>query len=193
LLPTFHDHETAPVELAVLSPSPAAVDGPDLYSTSIEHRAFGAVLIDTLAVLFRETDAVREISLTDSLVDVGVGVGLALRFAFAVGFGVAAGFFVAGGVLVVTGDGTAVGRAVDAPTAVTPAPSNPRAAGGALGPGAGVPPLSDDPTTAATITTTRMMPTHVRPLRPESVDGVGTVAGSAAGVGAPDFGLETEV
>lgn len=30
LLPTFHDQDTIPVELAVLSPSPTAVDGPDL-------------------------------------------------------------------------------------------------------------------------------------------------------------------
>jgi hypothetical protein len=82
-----------PAELAVLSPSPAAVEGPDLYSTTIEQRAFADVLIDTEAVLFRETDAVRTVTLTASVVVMGAGVGFDFGF---VGFGVAAGFLVAG-------------------------------------------------------------------------------------------------
>jgi hypothetical protein len=35
LEPTFHVHDATPVLLAYLGPSPAAVDGPDLYSTTI--------------------------------------------------------------------------------------------------------------------------------------------------------------
>ena len=94
LVPTFQDQLTAPVELAVLSPSPAAVEGPDLYSTTIEHRAPADVLMDTIAVLLRETEAVRAVTITESFVVVDVGVGFG--FGFVVGFGVAVGFFVAG-------------------------------------------------------------------------------------------------
>jgi len=34
-VPTFHVQLTAPVALAVFGPRPAAVDGPDLYSTTM--------------------------------------------------------------------------------------------------------------------------------------------------------------
>jgi hypothetical protein len=71
LLPTFHDQLIAPAELAVLSLSPAAVDGPDLYSTSIEQRAFADVMTETIAVLFRGTDAVRAVTFTASPVVAG--------------------------------------------------------------------------------------------------------------------------
>jgi hypothetical protein len=94
LPPTFHDQVIVPAELAVLSPSPAAVEGPDLYSTTIEQRAVADVLIDTEAVLFRETDAVRAVTFTESAVVADAGVGF--DFGFVVGLGVAAGFLVAG-------------------------------------------------------------------------------------------------
>jgi hypothetical protein len=106
LLPTLQDQVIAPVELAVLSPSPAAVEDPDLYSTSIEHFAFGDVLIVTLAVLFLGTVAVREVTLTESLLDVGVAVGFALGFV--VGLVVAVGFVVGKGPV---GDGAATEEA----------------------------------------------------------------------------------
>ena len=105
LLPTFQDQLTAPVELAVLSPSPAAFEGPDLYSTTIEQRAPADVLMEIIAVLLRETDAVRAVTITESLVVVGVGVGF---FGFVVGFGVAVGFFVAGA-LIVESEAKAIG------------------------------------------------------------------------------------
>jgi hypothetical protein len=54
--------------------------------------------MDTIAVLLRETDDVRAVTITESFVDVGVGVGLA--FGFVVGFGVVVGFFVAGALVV---------------------------------------------------------------------------------------------
>ncbi len=105
-----------------MSPSPDAVDGPDLYSTSIEHRAFGDVLIDTCAVPFRDTEAVRALTLTGSTVD--GGGWLAFGFGFAVGFGVEVGFFVAGALVVDGADG-----AVVAPVGVAAPPSSPNAAG----------------------------------------------------------------
>jgi hypothetical protein len=111
LPPTFHDQLTAPVELAVLSPSPAAFEGPDLYSTTIEQRAPADVLMATVAVLLRVTDAVSAVTVTESFVVVGAAVGLA--FGFVVGFGVAVGFCVAGALAVdgstkVVGVGTGV-------------------------------------------------------------------------------------
>ncbi len=49
LLPTFHVQDAAPPLFAVLGPSPAAVDGPDLYSTTIVHAVLGLVLTVALA------------------------------------------------------------------------------------------------------------------------------------------------
>src|SRR5690242_19026353 len=91
LLPTFHDQVTMPEAPAVLSPKPAAVDGPDLYSTSIEQRAFAAVLIVTDAMLLRGAVAVCRVTLTENVVGAVVGRGLA--FVFAAVFAVATGFF----------------------------------------------------------------------------------------------------
>lgn len=48
LVPTLQVQEATPVELAVLGSRPAAVDGPDLYSTTILQLARGKVL--TVAV-----------------------------------------------------------------------------------------------------------------------------------------------
>jgi hypothetical protein len=139
-----------PAELAVLSPSPAAVEGPDLYSTTIEQRAFADVLIDTEAVLFRETDAVRAVTLTASVV----------------GLGVAAGFLVTAGPV---GEGessesVSAGEGVE-PNAVAWT-AGPKAAGGGVAAGfAGAPPR-DDPTAAARTITTIATPTHERVLQP---------------------------
>jgi hypothetical protein len=163
LPPTFHDQVMVPAELAVLSPSPAAVEGPDLYSTTIEQRAFADVLIDTEAVLFRETDAVRAVTLTASVV---AGFGVGLGDGFVVGFGVAAGFLVAAGPV---GEGESsesisAGEGVE-PNAVAWT-TGPKAAGGGVGAGfAGAPPR-DDPTAAARTMTTIAMPTDERVLQP---------------------------
>ncbi|HEY7940595.1 MAG TPA: hypothetical protein VID25_01505 [Candidatus Limnocylindrales bacterium] len=43
LVPTLQVQLTLPAELAVLGPSPLAVAGPDLYSTTIEQLAAGSV------------------------------------------------------------------------------------------------------------------------------------------------------
>ncbi|MEA2629796.1 MAG: hypothetical protein QOE66_15 [Chloroflexota bacterium] len=164
LPPTFHDQVIVPAELAVLSPSPAAVEGPDLYSTTIEQRAFTDVLIDTEAVLFRETEAVRAVTLTTSVVVAGFGVGLG--DGFVVGFGVAFGFLVGAAP---AGEGessesVSAGEGVE-PNAVAWT-SGPKAAGGGVGAGfAGAPPR-DDPTAAARTITTIATPTHERLLQP---------------------------
>ena len=147
LLPIFQDQLTAPVELAVLSPSPAAVDGPDLYSTSIEQRALAVVLIDTEAVLFRGADAVSALTLTDSFVEVGVGVDF--DFGFAVGFDVAPGFAVVTALVVDVEAAETVGAAVTSSGLAWP--TSPKAAGGAVGTGSAVLP-----------------PRRIRPQRPGS-------------------------
>ena len=192
LLPTFHDHETVPVELAVLSPRPAAVDGPDLYSTSIEQRAFGEVLTDTDAVLFRGTVAVRELTFTGSVVDAGAEVGFG--FGPAVGFGVLVGLVVVAGVLAVAGDATVSVGAVVASDELAPWPTKPKpkSATGALGGCPGVLPPSADPIAAARITTAIRMPIHVRGFQPVLGSGVGSTA-DAVGGGFAESGLESEV
>ncbi len=48
-VPTFQVQLTNPVLLAVLLPSPAAFDGPEAYSTTIEQAAEAAVLTDAVA------------------------------------------------------------------------------------------------------------------------------------------------
>ena len=151
-------------------------------------------MIDTVAVLFRATDAVREFTLTDSLVDAGAVV--AFDFGFAVGVGVAPGFLVGAGTLAVAADAaTSVGAGV-ASNGLAPWPTKPKprpgAAGGALGDcPAALPPI-EDPTAAARITTAIRMPTHVRGFQPELVDAAGATAG-VADSGDASFGLESEV
>jgi hypothetical protein len=48
-VPTFQVQLTTPVEPAVLFPKPLAVEGPDLYSTTIEQAALGEVLAVAVA------------------------------------------------------------------------------------------------------------------------------------------------
>jgi hypothetical protein len=156
LPPTFHDQVMVPAELAVLSPSPAAVEGPDLYWATIEQRAFGDVLIDTEAVLFRDTDAVRAVTLTASVVVAGFGVGL----------GVAAGFLVAAGAVGEGESSKSVSAGEDVERNVVAWTTGPKAAGGGVAAGfAGAPPR-DDPTAAARTITTIATPTHERVLQP---------------------------
>ena len=51
LVPTFQVHDTRPDESEVFPPKPAAVDGPDLYSTVILYSVFGFPLIAIVAFL----------------------------------------------------------------------------------------------------------------------------------------------
>jgi hypothetical protein len=71
LIPTFHDQLTAPVALAVFGSSPAAVDGPDLYSTSIEHSARGEVFTFAVAVRPGSIGEVNDVNVTASVVSGG--------------------------------------------------------------------------------------------------------------------------
>lgn len=118
-------------------------------------------MIDTDAVLFRETDAVRELTLTANFVDVGTAVGLDLGFV--VGFGVAVGFAVAAALVA---DDVAVGTVGTCVVAGRACPITPRAAGGTVGDGPALFPPREDPTKAARITTAIRIPIHVRRLHP---------------------------
>src|SRR5688572_13887805 len=61
---TSHFQVIAPFEFATFGSSPAAVELPDLYCTSMPHSAPFVVLIDTDALAFRATLAVRFVSFT---------------------------------------------------------------------------------------------------------------------------------
>jgi hypothetical protein len=78
-VPTLHVQLTLPVLLAVLGPSPAALEGPDLYSTVIVHAAPAFVRAAMLANEPRETGEVRLVIRTvieppGALTGVGRGV-----------------------------------------------------------------------------------------------------------------------
>ncbi len=177
VLPTLHDQVTTPVEFAVLSPSPDAVEGPDLYSTSIEHRAFGDVLIDTVAVLSRGTEAVRELTLTGSFAV--RGDWLDFDFGFADGVGVADETAESDGAAAVS-----IGLAASS--------TNPKPAGGGVVAGVGWLPPRVDPMAAAMITTAMRMPIHAGALQPVLVE-VGGAGADVAGSGDAVFGLERDV
>jgi hypothetical protein len=194
LLPTFHDQLIAPVELAVLSLSPAAVEGPDLYSTSIEHRAPADVLIATMAVLLRVTVAVRAVTLTDSLlagVAVGLAVGRAVALGFVISFGEADGFFVAGA-LGADDETKTVGLGAGVEPSRLAWSVNPNAGAGGVGAGPPVEPPRPDPTIAARITTTTRTPTHAR--MPQVVGAPAAVGAAVAATGVADRpGLDSDV
>jgi hypothetical protein len=189
-LPTFHDQLIAPVELAVLSTSPAAVEGPDSYLTTIEHRAPADVLMDTIAVLLRGTDAVSAVTFTASFEVVGIGVGFGLGFE--VGFGVTVGFLVAG-TLVVDDEANAVGAGASVELNGLAWPAKPRAAGGGVGAGSAVLPPRHDPTTAARKTTTIRTPTHERMPQVVGAPAAGGAASVATGIADFRPGLESDV
>lgn len=153
-------------------------------------------MIDTVAVLFGGTDAVRELTLTGSLVDVGAMVGFDVGLA--VDFGVVSGFLVGSATLAAVGDAaTSVGPGV-ASNGLAPWPTNPnpkpkpKAAGGAVGDGPVVVPPIEDPTAAARITTAIRMPIHVLGFQPELVGETEATAG-VDGSGDTAVGLESEV
>lgn len=90
-----------------MSPRPAALDGPDAYSTSIEHVAAALVRTVMLAYEFRDTEPGALVTFTVSGLGVGPGFGVGLGVGLGVGFGV--GF----GVVLDTG-------AAEAPLALLP-------------------------------------------------------------------------
>lgn len=63
--PIFQLQDATPDPLAVVSPSPEAFDGPDLYSTTIEQLAPARVLIETVAVAPRLTGDVNCVKASD--------------------------------------------------------------------------------------------------------------------------------
>jgi hypothetical protein len=77
--PIFQVQLTLPVPLAVLGPRPAALDGPDLYSTTMVHVAPAFVRATRVAKAPRETGEVRLVIRTvtdDPGAPVGVGRGV---------------------------------------------------------------------------------------------------------------------
>ena len=77
LVPTVQLQLTTPDPSAVLDPSPAALDGPDLYSTVIEQAAPAAACAVAVAVAPPLTGDVSEVILTaEKPPDVGVATGV---------------------------------------------------------------------------------------------------------------------
>jgi hypothetical protein len=78
LTPTFQLQLTSPAAFAVLGSRPAAVDGPDLYSTSIVQYAAAAVLTAAVAVFPPAIGVVSFVNVTAIVAasdGSGVGVG----------------------------------------------------------------------------------------------------------------------
>jgi hypothetical protein len=132
--PTFHVQEAIPLLFAVLGPSPAAFEGPDLYSTTIVQEA--PALVRTVAVAFDpgETGEVSELNVSARLgggVGFGVGRGVGLGVGAGVGFGVGLGV----GAGVAAGDGLGWGGVVPNGLAPAVAPEGGDAEGGDAGGG----------------------------------------------------------
>jgi len=105
LVPTFQVHDAMPLAFAVVGPSPAACEGPDLYSTTIEQEAPAFVVTVAVASEPRATGEVSDVK-ASARVGFVVGAGVGFGAGGAVGFGVGAG--------VAFGAGGAVGFAVGA-------------------------------------------------------------------------------
>ncbi len=133
-LPTFHVQLTMPDEFAVLSPRPAAVEGPDLYWTSMEQAAPAAVFTVAVALAPRLIGEVNVVNARERVglgvgfgvglgvgsgVGFGVGVGVGLGVAFGVGAGVSAGVGSGVGAGVGFGVGVGVGVGVGSGVAVS--------------------------------------------------------------------------
>ena len=113
--PMSQVQEVAPEESAVFGPRPAALDGPDLYCTTIEQLAPARVC--TAAVAF-ELRGAGEVNVVKATVIAGGGVGAGVLTGAGVGAGVltGAGVFVGEAAIVseAVGSGEGVGASVGA-------------------------------------------------------------------------------
>lgn len=144
-VPTLQVQEAVPVLLASFGPRPAALEGPDLYSTAIVQEAPGAVV--TFAVA-------NAPGLTGEVSDVNANVNVGGRVGSGVGASVGAGVMAGGGIGVVARNEDSGDRAtaleVGSPVmavGVPPAEAGPRD-------GAGKPTLAIAPTAMRDATTT---------------------------------------
>ncbi|HEX9040927.1 MAG TPA: hypothetical protein VF838_07835 [Trebonia sp.] len=108
-VPTFHVQVTDPLAPAVAGPSPAALDGPDAYTTTIVQVALAAVLT-TAVSNWPGLTAGRLTNVTVTAAWGAVGRGVAVGVGCGVGLGV--GLAVGGAEGWMLGDGLAVVAAV---------------------------------------------------------------------------------
>jgi hypothetical protein len=104
--PTFHVHEATPLPSATWGSRPAALDGPDLYWTTIVQFAPGLVLTAAVASELRGAGEVSEVKASarvGAAVALGAAVGVTLGSAVAIGASVGVGSGVGGAIAV--GDG----------------------------------------------------------------------------------------
>jgi hypothetical protein len=124
-VPTSQVHDTTPVPEAVLGSSPAAWLGPDLYSTSMEHDALGAVC--TVAVAGLPCPVAGRLTIRTDRAGAGgwvVGGRVVVGARVVVGRAVVGGTVVVGAMVVwVVGAGAAVAGIVVVVTVVVGAPT----------------------------------------------------------------------